>query len=64
MVDKYSSIITSLPEWIVAYVQGVGKVDDIAQVIEEIPSKASEVAKNAPSEFSELEFMEKSRMIK
>ena len=63
-MDRWAPIVENIPEWVQSYFDGAGQVDDLAKEFEDIPDKASEVAKNAPNEFAELEFMAKAKMIK
>jgi division protein CdvB (Snf7/Vps24/ESCRT-III family) len=63
-VDKYQALIDAIPPWLQSYFEGVTKVDDVAEKIQVLPGEAGEVTKNAPEEFSELEFMAKAKMIK
>ena len=64
MVDKYNDILTNLQDWIMNYFEAYSTLGDVAERLAGVPEKATECTKNAPSEFAELEFQEKSKMIK
>ena len=51
-------------DWIHNYLKGFSNLGDVAERLAGIPEKATECTKNSPSEFADLELMEKSRMIK
>ena len=63
-IERLKDIITPLPEWIMSYVDGVQKLPSLLERTLRIPCQASDIAKNAPAEFADLEFMAKAKMIK
>jgi hypothetical protein len=63
-MKKFEALIDGLTPWIFAYIEGLKDTGEIAEIIGEIPKEATDVSKNAPSEFADLEFMAKAKMIK
>ena len=57
MNAKFKEVIEDLPKWIKSYFTALTKVDDLVDKLEKIPGDATDVAKNAPDDFENLEFM-------
>ena len=61
---KWMNVVEVIPAWIKSYFEGGEQVDDLMGKFEEIPDKATDVGSNAPSEFEDLDFMAKAKMLK
>ena len=62
--QKHETILKALAHYLKVASEGKHNVMELKTQIEEIPSKASEIAKSAPTDYVDLEFMEKAKMIK
>jgi len=64
LVGTFAEINMDLVSLIQAYFSSLTQLDDLAEKLADIPPSATEVGKNAPSEFDDLDFMAKAKMIK
>lgn len=61
---KFETLIDKLTPWVMSYIDALGKLGDVSEQLGKIPGEAADISKNAPSEFADLEFMAKAKMIK
>lgn len=62
--EKYNDLVDSLNDWIVGYMDAFNGLGDVAEKLANVPENATECTKNAPSEFANLEWLEKGKLIK
>jgi hypothetical protein len=63
VVDEWQDTFASLQDWINLYIEKAKATPEILTDCEQIMEKASEVGKNASSEYGDLDLMAKAKMV-
>lgn len=64
VVDKWEPTFFTLKDWIQLYIDKVKESPDFLKEVEKVPEKAGDAIKNAPSDFADLDMMQKAKMVR